>query len=169
MFFIFDGGIVVLFYVKSKLRSLNLIGIPKAVAEATAGYIDSLEKQVLYYARLKEQGRLIELPALPGDKYYTAEGEEKLFVSIEEIVHLLPEIEKTIFLTIPKKRAFNKSITSYVPRDELDSQTVDKLRQSDREYYQDHKEEANKKDQDKYHMLHPNARYYKKRSKTDES
>lgn len=145
---------------KSKLRNLNLIGIPKAVAEATAEYIDSLEKQLLRYARLKEQGKLIELPALPGDKYYLESGEERVFTSVEEIVHFLPEVGKTISLSREKRKI---QTSTYISRNQLSEETVEQLRASDREYYQEHKEEANKKDRDKYHILHPNARYYKKR------
>ena len=141
------------------------MGIPKAVAEATAEYIDSLEKQLLRYSRLKEQGKLIELPALPGDKYYLENGEERVFVSVEEIVHFLPEVGKTIFLSREKRKiqTFN-----YVSRNQLSEEIVEQLRASDREYYQEHREEVNKKDRDKYHILHPNARYYKKRNKSKE-
>ncbi len=62
-------------------------------------------------------------------------------------------------------RREESQMSNYVSRSELSEEHVEKLRSADRQYYEDHKEEVNQKDRNKYHALHPNARYYKPRKK----
>ena len=136
----------------------------RVISQTNKSYIKSLEKQLLFYKRAEEQGKLLLLPAAVGDKYYTSDNIELTFTSVAEIVELMPEIGNTIFLTKTHKPV----ATKYVSRSLLEDAKRAQLQQSDRDYYQEHKEEVNKKDRDKYHILHPNARYYKKRKKPDE-
>ena len=137
----------------------------RVISQTNKSYIKSLEKQLLFYKRAEEQGKLLLLPAAVGDRYYTSNNIELTFTSVAEVVELMPEIGKTIFLTKIHKPAV---AVKYVSRSLLEDTKRAQLQQNDRDYYQEHKEEVNKKDRDKYHILHPNARYYKKRKKSDE-
>lgn len=157
--FTLTGVFAVLYYVK---KSISIFST--AVSQATSSYIKSLEHQLLVYKRAEEQGRLILLPAAVGDVYYLSNGVQGTFTSKEEIVSLLPEINRTIFLTKTQSR----SSTKYVSRSLMEDDRRARLQQNDRDYYQLHKDEVNKKDRDRYHILHPNARYYKKRGKENE-
>lgn len=173
--------------ITKKLRQLNLHGINKATAIATAQYIEQLEKELSLYKSLESRGSLIRVKFPVNSTYWEA---SEVILSGDAIMQPIKcvvkdEVQAIMLNTAPnvfssqaecnrycaksdKQRSHTSKLKSsspapYISRSELAGHQVEKLRKADRDYYEEHKEEVNQKDRDKYHRLHPNARYYKKR------
>lgn len=205
--------------ISKKLRQLNLRGVDKATAVATAQYIEQLEKELSLYKSLEARGKIIRLKFPVDSFYYEPVKVCKGFFTDDQLIEVQEDMcssceHKSCGLFscfVPKKmqvRSINHAVllnknalaftteseckkyckkqnnilkgtqlvkkqegeimSSYKSRTELPEEHVEKLRQADREYYVEHKDEVNQKDRDKYHRLHPNARYYKPRKSKEE-
>ena len=156
---------------KFKLPPLQLAAISSLTKQ-----LEEQEKELASYRELEKQQRLIKLPIPLNSKFFTIEDEEvieKVATSIDEVLFLhesknLFTDKATATRQLTRETASSISNYRYTPRSELSEDKANTLRNNDKVYYQLHKEEINKKDNERYHLLHPNARYYKKRVKTGE-
>ncbi|MCM1322879.1 MAG: hypothetical protein NC218_01700 [Acetobacter sp.] len=206
--------------ISKKLRQLNLRGLDKVTAVATAQYIEQLEKELDTFKKAEAEGKLIKLKFAVGQQCWFQQLYCCGFFSDNEPVELKEDMcescpnkgrsdvcakhlvsapklqfvhsevlaiqlskQEDVFATKKDCQKYCDSLnrqrakaarksqgevvmeSTYKSRAELEEDKVEKLRQADRDYYEEHKEEVNQKDRDKYHRLHPNARYYKPRAK----